>query len=258
MPEILIPSRAVVSYLASALFALLAALHVILPPSFTEPGLVAAVMLAFSAMAAVLRFAHPGDAGADAKEWWQSKSIWTAIVSAGFAIVTLFGAAPAIDQGDLVAFVLLASSLAQAILHPGIAKPIAPIADAPGAMSFFVGGLALAGVLACTTLTGCATVGAPATPGQQVYAALGGYKAALVAATDYAESPSAKPAVVHRLDAVNKTVAPVAQLADAYRLCAAGAVAVGDKACTSFDFNPATLIADAQKLRDAAASLQER
>lgn len=258
MGAITLPSRAVVSYLVSALFALLAALHIVLPASFSEPSFVAAVMLGLAAVSAVVRFMRAGDAGADAKNWYQSRTIWTAIVSAVFAGAALFGAVPDIDQGNVVAFVLLAVSLVQAVLHPTVTKPIASVGGSTtGALSFMIGGTAVA--LACSTLiTGCAPLGNPATPAQQLYAGLGAYSAALEGATTYAEAPGADPAIVMKLDLVNKKIEPVAFVAQAYRTCAGGASGVQGKACSTFDFSPATLITDAQLLRDAALALQER
>ncbi|WP_157218656.1 hypothetical protein [Flavisphingomonas formosensis] len=107
-------------------------------------------------------------------------------------------------------------------------------------------------------LAGCKTLGSPATAGQTLFAAVGTYKAAVIGATTYAESPDASPAVVKAATEANRAVQPAVKLADAYRLCTTGAASVGGTPCASFDFSTANLLAVTTQIRDAAAKLQER
>ena len=103
--------------LSSAIFAALAAFHVVLPPQVDQPRIVATLMLVLAAVSAIVRFRR-GELEVGVKTWWESKTIWTAIVGAGVAVLALFGL-PALDQGSAVATVMFLVSLYNAWLHPG-------------------------------------------------------------------------------------------------------------------------------------------
>lgn len=97
--------------------------------------------------------------------------------------------------------------------------------------------LALAGP---ALLAGCVT---PGSVKQGMYQAYGSYSIALGAAADYAESPTADPSVVRRLNAANKA-APVQfaiKYGRAYVACSgSNATVVPGVVCTGWDFSNTT------------------
>jgi hypothetical protein len=119
--------RAVAAYLATAIFGVLAWFHLALPASLTQPKLVAAIVLVAAAVSTVVRVKRGGPPEADAKAWWQSKTIWSAVVAAGVAVLALFDAAPSVDANSIVAIVLTVFGLLNAYLYPTVAQPIASV-----------------------------------------------------------------------------------------------------------------------------------
>lgn len=71
-------------------------------------------------------------------------------------------------------------------------------------------------ILASLSLSAC--VGG-LTPGQTLYATLGSYEAASAGAAGYANSPTASPAIAHRLNQANKVAQPVVKYARIYVQC---------------------------------------
>lgn len=104
------------------------------PGATTDPAkITAAIMLAAGAVSAVLRFGHPGAQEADAKAWWQSRTIWTQVVAAAYALAALAGIAPASDQASAVEWAMGAASLATVLAARRISRPIgSPIAAIAG------------------------------------------------------------------------------------------------------------------------------
>jgi len=116
-----------------------------------------------------------------------------------------------------------------------------------------VRGLFLA--VAALALAGCATLQG-GTVAQRLYEAHGLYNVAKAAAVDYAEAPTASPAVVKALNAANKELVPTVRYVRAYILCGGtNAGAVGGFDCTQFDFRATTASGYAVALRAAAASI---
>jgi hypothetical protein len=125
MNPISLPSRPVIAYLVAALFAVFAALHIVLPSSMTQESVVGAVMLVLAVATAIVRFGRPGQPGVDAKTWWQSKTIWLQLIAAAAGVLAIFHVVLPVDQGQLAGAILLIISLVNALLHRGVTQPIA-------------------------------------------------------------------------------------------------------------------------------------
>jgi hypothetical protein len=118
---------------------------------------------------------------------------------------------------------------------------------------------------ACASLALAACATSNTTASQRLYEATGAYTVALTAATSYAESPSASPAIVSKLREANDKAKVAYRFTQAYRQCSAGALAAPNPempdmqmACVGFDFSAGSLLRTAATLRDAAVSLAER
>jgi hypothetical protein len=113
--------------------------------------------------------------------------------------------------------------------------------------------------VAALSLSSCAGLGL--TPRQSMYAAYGSYSAALEGAVAYAQSPSASPAVVARLNAANKA-APVqtaVKYGRAYTRCLGrNETIVEGIDCKAFDFRPNTASGYAATLRSIVVTLTSR
>lgn len=100
------------------------------------------------------------------------------------------------------------------------------------------------------------------TPRQSVYAAYGSYSAALEGVVTYAESPSASPAVVHRLNAVNQSAPVVAAVkyGRAFAQCQGSneTVVKGGINCAAFDFSAKSAQGYIVQLRAAVSALTSR
>lgn len=99
------------------------------------------------------------------------------------------------------------------------------------------------------------------TPRQSVYAAYGAYSAALDGAVAYAESPSASPAVVARLNAVNQSepVREAVRYGKAFTRCqGSNATIVEGLDCKAFDFSPKTADGYVRQLRVVVSALSAR
>ena len=123
-------SRNVLTQIVGIFFALLAAFHVALPASIDQASVVAAGMLVMAAVSAVTRFDRAGDPESDAKAWWQSRTIWTAIVAAGVATVVIVAAIAginlgAVEQEGIVAAIMIVVGVVNVWLHRRSASPIA-------------------------------------------------------------------------------------------------------------------------------------
>ena len=103
-------NKILVAQLVGLLFAVLADAGVVLPPSFTEAGMIELVMAAIAAITIVLRFVH-GDPLDDAMEWWRSRTLWASGVALVFAVLALAGIVPTVDQDRVVAGVMAALTL---------------------------------------------------------------------------------------------------------------------------------------------------
>ena len=106
-----------------------------------------------------------------------------------------------------------------------------------------------AGLVACV---------APSTPEQGMYEAFGAYSAAVAAAADYAEGPTADPAIARALNAVNQSreVAVARDFGRAYVLCGgSNATVVAGVDCAAFTFDATTVSAQASALRAATVQL---
>lgn len=94
------------------------------------------------------------------------------------------------------------------------------------------------------------------TPRQSMYAAYGTYSAALEGAVAYAESPTASPAVVHRMNEVNQAVKPAVIYGRAFVRCmGSNTTIVAGLNCAGFDFSNRTSSGFASQLRAAATAL---
>lgn len=99
------------------------------------------------------------------------------------------------------------------------------------------------------------------TPRQSVYAAYGSYSAALEGAAAYAESPSANPAIVHRINAANKSAPVVAAVkyGRAFTQCqGSNATVIAGTDCAAFDFSVKTAQGYVVRLRAAITALNAR
>jgi hypothetical protein len=109
-------------------------------------------------------------------------------------------------------------------------------------------------------LAACATV-PTVTPAQGMYAALGAFESAQHVAADYAESPTADPAIIHKIATIKN--APATQAAvrfgEAFRACdGRSTTVVPGLQCSMFDFSAASLNTYAVSLRGVAAALLTR
>lgn len=118
-------SKPFIAQICGLAFALLAMFHIALPPTFQQPAVVGVVMLVIALATAILRFGHPGAPAADAKVWWMSKTIWTAIIAAIFGLIGLFGISPPLDQGNALAIVMTGLTGFGAVFGAIAHKPIA-------------------------------------------------------------------------------------------------------------------------------------
>ncbi len=110
-------------------------------------------------------------------------------------------------------------------------------------------------IAAMLLLAACATVGSPA---QGIYAAYATYSIAVKTAADYAEGPTAEPAIVAKMNAANKRpdVQDAVRYGRAYVLCAGQpSGVVGDVQCQLFDFRASTASGYALLLRNTAYAL---
>lgn len=104
-------------------YAALAWFGVVLPPSMTQPAVVAAVMMSAAAVTAVLRFGH-GDVLADAKAWYLSRVIWVQIIAAAFAALALFGVVPEISQQGALEAVMAVVAFLSWVLGAKTTRPL--------------------------------------------------------------------------------------------------------------------------------------
>lgn len=114
------------------------------------------------------------------------------------------------------------------------------------------------GLCAALALSACSTLG---TPEQGMYAAYATYSIALKGAADYAESPTAEPAIVHTMNAANQRpeVKAAVTYGRAYVLCqGSNASSVPGVNCALFDFRASTASAYAITLRSVATALLPR
>lgn len=113
---------------------------------------------------------------------------------------------------------------------------------------------------ALAMLAGCATMQG-ASPSQSIYAAYATYGIALNAAAEYAQSPTASPAIVRHLNAANQRPETKAAVTygRAYVLCQGNPTTVTPGVdCSIFDFRPATAQAYAITIRAVVAELATR
>lgn len=121
----LLTNKTMLAQLIALVFAVLAAFHVVLPTSIDQPAIVGIAMLVLTAVTGVLRFGVAGSP-ADAKEWWQSKTIWTQIVAALFAVLGILGVVPkGLDQASAIAGVMIVVALVNVVLHKTTSTAIA-------------------------------------------------------------------------------------------------------------------------------------
>jgi hypothetical protein len=119
-------------------------------------------------------------------------------------------------------------------------------------------------ILLAAALAGPAMLAGCVTPGsakQGLYQAYGSYSIALGAAADYAESPTADPAIVRRLNAANRAepVQFAIKYGRAYVQCSgSNATVVPGVDCTGWDFRSKTASGYAIVLRSLATSLLVR
>lgn len=254
-------NRIAVAQLVGLLFAALAAFHFIVPVTVNPANTIAVIVLAATAVSAILRFSHPGEPGADAKVWWQSRTIWVQIIAASFAGATLIGYAPKTDEAHVLETVMTLVALVSMGLGKNIAQPIS------GASGMQCAPLAVAGaVLVALLVGGCAgTGGIPiSTPAQGLYAALGSYDAAVKSAADYAELPTANPTIVHKIKGAkdDKTVQAAVGYARVYAACQAKSVGTAIIPtthvmvdCSLFNFTSNTALGYASTLNTVVAVL---
>lgn len=109
---------------------------------------------------------------------------------------------------------------------------------------------------ALLSLSGC--IGG-LTPGQTLYATLGSYEAASAGAADYANSPTASPAVVRRLNQANQAAQPVVKYARIYVQCKGkNETVIEGVDCRALDFSRKTVSGYIVQLRAVVTSLMGR
>ena len=109
--------------LVGLLFAIASIFHIALPPEATHEAVTTVAMLAIAAITAIVRFGQ-GDVAADAKTWWQSRTIWTQIVAAVFALLVILRVNPVVDQQTGVAIAMALSTGVTFLLSFVSKKPI--------------------------------------------------------------------------------------------------------------------------------------
>lgn len=240
-------NRIAVTQLVGLLFAALAALHVIVPPTVNPTQTIAVILLASTAISAILRFSHPGDGVADAKSWWQSRTIWTQILAALFAGAALVGYVPSTDAPHALETVMTLVALVSMALGKSISQPIG------GSSGVQCAPLAVAGAVAvalAVSLAGCTTgsLPLPKTPAQGIYSVLGQYEAAVHGAAAYAQQPTASPAAIRKIHDAKETPALRSALRYARAYVACRSMPVGTAIdstgaavdCSLFDFSSGT------------------
>lgn len=116
------------------------------------------------------------------------------------------------------------------------------------------------GVIPVLALAGCATLSG-ASLKQNLYAAFGGYGAALDGAATYANSPSASPAIVAKMSAINQSepVKLAVKYGRAFVLCdGSNTTVIATVDCKLFDFRPQTAQGYINTLRSAITTLTAR
>lgn len=110
-------------------------------------------------------------------------------------------------------------------------------------------------LLGAILLWGCVSAGG--SPAQRLYEANANYAAALGAAADYAETPTADRSIVAKLNSVRKATQPAVYYVRAFMLCRGKpkTALVGDVVCALYDFSPGTLNSYALQLRSSAQLL---
>ncbi len=112
----LMATRTVQAQLLAMLFVCAQAAGVALPAGLNEAAFTATGLLVLAAATAAMRFGHDGVA--DAKAWYLSKTIWTQIVAAAFAVLTMIGAVPAaLDQASVTGAIITVVALTNIALR---------------------------------------------------------------------------------------------------------------------------------------------
>lgn len=108
-------------------------------------------------------------------------------------------------------------------------------------------------------LAGCATL-TKGSAAQRLYEAEAAYTAALGAAVDYAESPTAAPSIVRALNTARRAALPAQSYVRAFTLCRgkSSAEVVAGVNCALFDFRPGTLNSYAIQLRSGVTAMMVR
>ncbi len=124
----LLASRTVQAQLLAVLFVFAHAAGLHLPMGVDEVAFTGTGLLVLAAVTAAMRFGHDGAGMADAKAWYLSKTIWTQIIAAAFAVLTMVGAVPvALDQASVTGAVMTVVALVNIALRRTRTVPIARV-----------------------------------------------------------------------------------------------------------------------------------
>ena len=146
-------NRIVAAQLVAMVLAVLAAFHVALPSTINATSLVAVIMLGSAAVISVLRVYHPGDPLAAAKPLLSSKTIWTQIEAALFAVLALAGRGIGVDQAGVVDTVMTVLGFAGMFFGGTASAPIA--ASSATVRSPAIVAIAAFGLTAMAMLSSC-------------------------------------------------------------------------------------------------------
>lgn len=116
-------SKLTIGPLIGLLLLALLAIGVKVPAGITAETLTGVVLIFVAVGTSIARFYH-GEALADAKTWWQSRVIWTQLITGIYGALALFNVAPGITPANAVEMALAASSVLGLIFGVATKRPI--------------------------------------------------------------------------------------------------------------------------------------
>jgi hypothetical protein len=100
-------NRVAVTQLVALALAVLATIGLGVPAGLDTAQIVGLVMMGAAVVTAIVRYGHPGQPAADAKSWWESRTIWVQVVSFAFGLLATLNLLPAgLEQGEVVTTIL--------------------------------------------------------------------------------------------------------------------------------------------------------
>jgi hypothetical protein len=104
-------NKIIIAPIIGMMLAILTKLGVALPPQFSQAAILSVTMMIIAAWTAFTRFESSTDQ-TGFRLWHESRTIWTAIITAGLGVAGLFGFAQGLDVDGAVSTVMFVTSLA--------------------------------------------------------------------------------------------------------------------------------------------------